>query len=118
VPGSITFTAHFDIQTACAQYTLIHSIIPLIQCLSTQHLRRLFPRPKVLFFYQKEASPMKVADLTTGSKGPPKLPVYQSLWHLLILCLLSTSSSIRTPENSKEDPNDPEPEDKRTYSSD
>ena len=53
------------------------------------------------------------ADLSEMFKMPPKVSVRQPLWQLLIpfFPTPSTSSAMNIPENTEEDPHDPEPAD-------
>jgi hypothetical protein len=53
---------------------------------------------------------LKQADFRDMMKMVSRVSVHQSLWYLLTYCLFpSTSPARKTPENTKEDPYDPEP---------
>lgn len=67
--------------------------------------------PKVRSFasYQKKSFQQRNTKI---SEGTPKVSVHQPLCYLLILFPTpSTSSVTRTPQNTAEDPKDPEPAD-------
>lgn len=72
---------------------------------------RVVPKTGSFDFYQNKVSSLKWVDLTDMFKRPPRVSVHQLLWYFLASCLLSSTSSMKTPENKDEDLDDPVPGD-------
>lgn len=72
---------------------------------------RVVPKTGSFDFYQNKVSSLKWVDLTDMFKRPPRVSVHQLLWYFLASCLLSSTSTMKTPENKDEDLDDPVPGD-------